>query len=1036
MLAVTVCVSLTGLYWGFRLATSPFLDVERKKLKTSIQSREPGPEFQKDAVEWFAEKSWVRDAKKHFRDKGSYLFCNNFDLNAGRTRIDVSPIAVLWRPESDEEEAPITLLADSAMLGSSGSLLSEDSEIGEVTEAQLAGNVIIRGPNNLLIRGHSFQLDRKSMKLWSSSRIDFQWETHQGFATSGIEIQLESDKPDGGLTDITGVGKMQLMGRVVCDISVPPERRGEKGIDLQVFAPNGFSYDVPLKQAVFRGRVANDLSRPLNEKEEVVVLRKNPLDPLERPDKLVCTELVLQLQEKIDATTGLPIEDELTLNVFRAWGRRIRLTSPENDLELHANRLRYFVEDRRLEIEMVASGSIVSELKIRKETTSLVLPPTQSGDTPQIVVLHSADDTIQRVECSVPESLYNTPQGRGRLTSVRAAKPSEESINKNAFDLRAEWGKSLLIQLAPDETTRIVRLDGKARVVETVRKFGLAADTIAVKLVEDKTPPATTQIDGPVKTVSVARPVDDSSLTSFDFSKLTPEIMTAVGNVALKSEEGNGRLREKLTVEFTSQTPESNGTPESNDPSADRSLTNRLTDDEGNRGSVTFGADTLKASVVIGDKRKMSFRDVWLNGAVSIARKSDKPAEDFVASGNQLYASGGLANQHEIQLFGDPAKVISSSGELEGQQIDLNEVGQNAKVVGSGSITFQTDKGFSFDGDEAKDSEKLETPIPIDIYWTDHMVFRKKSAKFVGNIRVSMIDETGQKLSLQCAGLTVYFNEDVALGSRDGQGSFETYAARQSSEKKQAGRIERIECHSKVTVTIDQQSDGVPSGRLYAVFADLDVNLMNGDFNAIGPGIIESVTPDKKGQLQGTPPVTARANAAAQTTETAFVYMQVEFIGELIGNLERKEAKLSQNVVAVVTPARRVDEKIDLQIVSTENLPVRAGILRAETLSISSVESPTDRQKVSYAIVARDNASLESQRISARADTINYDSSKEQFIMRADGNGKVTVVHRSGGRGKFNRFNGKRFEYYGRTNDLRGDGINGLDVSNFQTGSD
>lgn len=1021
-LAATVCVSLTGLYWGFRLATSPFLDVDRIQTKVSSQPSKPAPEFQQDAIEWFAEKSWVRNAKKHFRDQDSYLFCNNFDLGPDRRRVDVSPIAVLWRPDSDEEAVPITLLADSAMLGSSGRLLSEDSDMGEITKAKLSGNVILRGPDNLLIRGHSFQLDRKSMKLWSGSRIDFQWQNHVGSASSGIEIQLEADTIDGGLTDVTGVSKMQLLGKVVCDISMPPKHRGEEGIDLRIQAPYGFLYDVPLKTARFLGRRTTDLSLPLVEKEEVVVLRKTASG---KPDKLVCPELVIELRAETDPDTGLAIEDKLEENIIRVWGRKIYLESPENKLQLIANRMRYFVHERRIEIEMTATGSIVSELRIQQDTSNLSLPPTQPGDTPQIQVLHDAGGDIQRIECSVPESLRDTKAGRGRITYRQAAKPSDNSVNKNAIALSAEWGKSLLMQLAPDGISRIVRLDGGARVAETVQTFGLAAETIAVKLVEVAADDQPENSATPVKTVSVSRPVAPATPAPFDFTKMAPKLLTAVGNVALKSAEGSGRLREKLTVEFQTATEDTDQPEKENpaeaakpkdDPLADRQL----------EGTVSFGADTLKAVLLTGDEKKIKLRDVWLNGDVNIQRKSDKPTEEFIASGDRLYASGGLGDQHEIRLFGEPARVVSPSGEVEGMQIDLSQVGQNAKVVGSGSITFETDK--------ALDGSQLSKPTPIDIYWTEHMFFRRDSAEFVGNIRVSMDDENGQKLTLQCAGLTVYFNEDVALGTRDDSGGFETYMANRSADKKQAGRVERIECHSKVTVTIDQQADGVPSGRHYAVFADLDVNLVTGDFNAIGPGLIESVTPDEKGQLQGTPPVTGRANSPAQTTETAFVYMQVEFIGKLIGNLERKEAMLSQNVVAIVTPARRVDEKIDLQIVSTKNLPVRAGILRAETLSISSVESPTDK-KTAFAIVARNNASLESQRISARADVINYDSSKEQFIMRADGSGKVKVVHRSGSSDNFNHFNGKRFEYYGRTNDLRGDGINGLDVSNFSTGA-
>ena len=81
-----------------------------------------------------------------------------------------------------------------------------------------------------------------------------------------------------------------------------------------------------------------------------------------------------------------------------------------------------------------------------------------------------------------------------------------------------------------------------------------------------------------------------------------------------------------------------------------------------------------------------------------------------------------------------------------------------------------------------------------------------------------------------------------------------------------------------------------------------------------------------------------------------------------------------------------------------------------------------------FSIVARTNARLESRSIAASADVITYDHAKEQFIIRADGDGNVTVHHRSGPDGRFNRFSGNRFEYYRRTNRLKAKEIDGLNL--------
>lgn len=1024
ILAVRACVALCGLFWVFRLATSPFLEVERKDVTNIGETKVVVQEWRQDAAKWFPENSWVVGAHNHFRDHGRYVFCNEFDLNQVDSQIEASPIAMLW--QTDEDSIPIRMVADSAALKSSEKLLSGNTSIGSITAARLSGNVVIRGPNNLWIKGHSFQFDQESMKLWSGSPIDFRWESHKGKATSGIEIQLIANGAQEKL-DVTNISNIQLLGIVTVEYSDPPARRGDSGIDLKIRAPNGFRYNVLEKQAKFMGRSGMVASQPITPSDAVIVLRKTPKGGA---DHLLCPELVIQLAEEIDTETGKTLVGKLKPLMIRAWGRQVKVESPENELILLANDIRYYLDARKLEVETQSKNGRDDLLRIKQKDSLLTLPPTQHGDPAQIQVLHMPDGTIQRAEFTVPPS-QRAPNSRpGRITGKAPSGKLNKSKEDKLLALTAEWGESLLVQLAPDGVSRIVKLDGGARVAEDSLNFGLTAQTIAMKILgtEDPSEAADTSSDV-VKTVSVSSIVKpdvkklEADGPEFDFSNLTPDVLTAVGDVMLDSSMGTGRLRDRLTVEFTPvdfETADTAGDGNGKEPSPESGALDRK---PAPGDSVSFDADTLKAEVRISPDRKMSFHELWLTGDVEVERKSLKVDEAFKAYGNQLHAANGLRDQAEIQLFGDPARVVSSTGKLEGTRIDLKEVGQQADVKGSGSIRFVSPKGL--------DGKKLTKPMPIDIYWSDRMEVRDKVANFVGNIRVSMVDENSQTVEVTCTGLTVHLSEKVALGARDDADGFAAFSADGTSGKKNAG-IESIEFHDKVLVTINQQTDGIPSGRHTATFADLVVNMKSGDFHAIGPGVIESISPDKEGTLQGAPPVTARANSPAQTTETAFVFMQVEFIGELKGNMNRKEAELTQNVVAMVTPARHVDEEVDLQIVSTDDLPERAGILRAEILNISSIEQPGLGPKddtISFSMIARNNARLESRDITARADEIVYDHAKQQFIMKAEGEGRVSVNHRSGRRGKFNSFNGKRCEYYRRTHELKGDRIGGFEFS-------
>lgn len=1004
--ASVVCVLLVGVYWLYRSSTAAFLEVERNAPREISQPKVSVAEFKRDAAMWFPEKSWVTQAGKHFRHEGRYLFCNRFDLNAARSRIDASPIAILWR--SEEEDTPIRLTADSARLSSDSKLLSENTELGEITSADLRGNVIIRGPDNLLIKGHSFRLDQESMKLWSGEPVSFQWQTHSGTAHSGVEIQLVAENDDSGLMAVSGVRRIQLMGLVHCNVVIPPERRGEEDIRLQIIAPNGFDYDVDFKTARFSGSPTSDPNRQLDVDKDVLV--KRLLAP-KTYDALLCPELVMQFRDRLD-DNGVP-DGQLQLNVVQAWGRKIYFASPTNGLKMVANRLWYYVEERRLEIETAAVHGREDLLRIRQNGTDLTLPPTESGDDPQISVLHDAEGTVQKVTLKVPASRRQAGQRLGSIISTGPLPDSSED-SPEPMRLSVEWGEALTMQLAPDGRTRIVRLTGGARVAEQERDFALTARQVAMRLLGED----------PNQTTSTLKPLpEDRPATSpesdFDLGRMVPQVLVAMGDVELESAEGSGKLREKLTVNFEQLDRDVVSRDDDEDNpfrlASDSEQTDEPTD------TFTFASNTLNARVRIGANRKLQFRDLWLNGDVEIQRVSDDTESRFTATGNQLVASEGLADERTIQLFGDPARVIRPNGQsqLEGTRIDLKDVSRRATVVGNGSIRFMTDKGI--------DGRLLPEPAPIDIYWSDHMEFRDRSANFVGNIRVTMAEAGAQTVELKCAGLTVHFADDVSLGSRDDDGGFSTFTTSDTGDGRN-GRIERIECHNTVTVKIEQFVDGVLNARHFATFADLDANLQTGLFSAVGPGTLESVSPDKDGQLQGAPPVTARANAAAQTTQTAFVYMQVDFIGRLSGNLHHREAELTHNVVALVTPAWRVDERVDLQVVSIDKLPTRAGILRAHRLTIDGLDR-SDSGQTAFSLVARQNARLESRNLTAHADIIVYDHAKQQFIIQAEGDGRVAVSHRTGPEGKFNRLHGKRFEYYRRTKELRSDRINGLDVT-------
>ena len=1020
--SISAAAALFGLYLVVRVISVQFLDVERTRHEFTQQKTDFLPGYQQDAERWFPGFPWVATASNHFRDNGQFLLCNSLDLMSDGKSVVAKPIAMLWRsnPE-DKDEVPVTLVAESAQLNRSVKFLDTNSSLGRITSGTIYGRVRIDGPRGLRITGDLFNLSEDSMMLWSNNRVDFVWEGHTGYSTKGVEIHLHSSgTADAGLTSVTDISKVKLLGTVVCNVSMPGRSKGDNAVDVKIQAPGGFSFDVPMKTAKFSGLPRGNSAESLKARDEVWI-RQTSSDG--NTDHLVCPELKLQFRNEISTVDGSPIEGSMQLEHVIAWGRRVVFLSAKNDLRLYANQLQYFLDERRIDIRNTGTTGDLQQVVVKRADTTL--------EVPHIQIRHDKDGALERVECNGAGSINSVfePPSTADATDSATEAAMADQMNQ-PLNLNATWFKSMVVQMAPDGLTRMMKLEGNASVAEEIQNFRLSGETIAMRLFSG---PADEQKIGDKDKAN-----SDASLSAaeFDFANLQPELLTAVGNVSLSSPQGDGVLRDKLTVRFenaeaVADTRDDNPirTVSASDSTNPFSKKASAGADDSEKQLISFVSDTLEAVVKVGEKNSMQFQDLWLKGDVEVIRQALDDSEGFTAKGNQLYAKNGLKSQREIQLFGDPARVMRDTGNLEGPRIDFRELDGMALVPGNGRIRFVTDKTL--------DGKPLAKPMPIDIYWSEHMHFQKRSADFVGNIRVVMDDGVSQSVEILCAGLTVHFAKEIALGPKEQDGSFATILKDSDRSGNGSavgnGQIERIECHSKVTVKIAQTLDGVASGRYDVVVADLVVNLQSGDFSATGPGRLESVSPDKEGKLQGTSPAVARANSPAQTSETAFVYTQTEFIGELTGNLQRREARLSQNVVALVAPVRRVDEKIDIRNVPVEDLPENAGILKSEYLTISGIDESEDSPQ-SFALVARQNAGLWSRSISAGADVITYDHSKQQFIMRADGDGQVTVNHRAGSGNRFNQFNGNRFEYYRRTNQLKGDRIRGLDYTRQGSG--
>jgi lipopolysaccharide export system protein LptA len=1018
---VLVGIGLIGVYLGYSMLTSPWLKVERKKsaVVKSSAPQEQSQVFAEQAQIWFREDPWVQTAKARFRNGDNLLYFMKHSLDNNDRSISISPVAFLWHQE--DGEIPITATARSAQLDSSSEFNFQQAKFGRIVSGFLSGDVRITGPDGLRIEGSTFQISEDAMKIWTSQPVKFAWGTHSGRAESGAEIELLSSEKSSksGLMAVTDVQRIRLLGRIHCNLMFADEDSEREPVQLTVSAANGFDYFVPTKEATFSGFTD---ARETNLDNQVLIERPTATGSL---DRLYCSQLRLQFHPRIKAgSTRTKPTRQLQLARIIAEGQPVEFHTYKNGQEqIYANMgtLKYHLEERMMELidRVVAATGRRHLVEVHQGETRLT--------TGHMLIAMNEKNDVHTVEC----------RGEGRIGPSSRFKKSE-GPQKDVMG--ATWTNSMLLRRGDEQR---ITLNGGARVVQASTNdsgklqadLSLSGDTI--EMLFESIAAATSD------SIESLEPQLKTPTTSLDMSTLQPRLLVATGRVDMVSQDLTGHAREKLTVKFqkTAGAASAEAAPADANPLKTVSQSQQKPADR-LIGKTKFSSDTVEATVRLPDSSQPEFQDVWLKGGVEIIHKGSgkDPAaneeRNFTANGNMLYAKGGFQGDTEISLFGDPATLVNSTRLIEGQRIDLSQLKaatkksqREARVEGSGRIRFVVNTGLN--------GKPLAKPSPLDIYWGDHMSFSGRTAHFVGNIRAVMNNEMDHDVELTCAGLKVHFTEDVAVESSGKDDEFRL--SEPTDSKSPVAGIEKIECESRVVVDIDMMEEGVVIAHHHAEFADLVFNQITGEFYATGPGSVESVQPDKgTRKLAVSNRTVAKSNTPAKTSEVAYYFIRADFIGEMSGNRDKQFIRLKQHIRGIFGPVSRLTDRLKIDGLSTDELPENTGALECENLSISVVPGPEANPNTSFSLVAESNSTgrnigtrspcrFESKLFAGLADKIQYDHSKQQFILRADEGRQATVSYYPDG-GKRQVLNGPLFEYYSDRNYLKGQ-ISGVQSS-------
>jgi len=1011
---ILVGIALVTLYFGYSQLTAPWLKIEQKQQRMTVSSSAPenSPDFRERAEMWFKEDPWVKNANARFGGGSRFMYFQNHELFNDDRSIKVDPIAMLW--DEDKSDVPYTLTATSAQLDAATKFRLGTNEFGPISSGQLLGDVRITGPDGLRIEGRTFSVSDNALKVTTSQPVKFWWGEHSGIAQSGAEIDLLSsgDVKKKGLMSITDVKQIRLLGRVECDLFFPDKDGRGEAVKLKINAAGGFDFLVATHQATFRG-VTN---RKVLRDNQVLVERPTISGGL---DQLFCSTLTLQFQPAVrEAGTGQKRSTKLQLASIYAEGSRVIFWSPEQEVTATMSWLKYDIADRVMKLSGGHSLSTGRPKPVQIHQKRSMLTATL------VVAAHDVHNEIHTIECAGP----------GRIEPSDLPSAATPAENEGSFD--AEWTDSLIIRQSPEQK---VTLKGMAKISrantnEAEQGMSLSGDLIEMT----GTQVSDTQVSDTATPPS--RRHGSGEKSGMDLSRISPKELTAAGNVVMTHKGVTGHILKKLTVNFVENAPGS----DSADKTRMVSQSKNRTDPSEAQGTTEFFCDTARASINFmrgADRRASgSWSDLWLFGKVKIEHNGVRKDSDFAAAGNALSAKSGFSEFGEISLFGDPAEARLATRRIEGPRIELRErlngtkgVEREASVVGSGSLRFMNEKGL--------DGKTLQKPARVEVYWTDSMTYSDRTASFIGNIRAVMTNNVDHKVELTCASMKIHFIQDMQFQPENRQKNALKAASALTDEEN--GPIERIECNSKVVVDIHQMKNGVFESRNHAEFSDLTVNMVTGAFDATGSGssgIIESTHPNSKDTPRTTPRAVARANTPVSTPTDAFVFVQARFIGSIEGNFKQRFVQLKQHVRGVFGPVRQMGDRIVLDGLNINELPPNTGSMRCENLSFSQIESGDTQGAAQFSMVAESNPSdgadgthapchLESNEISGDADRITYDSSKQQFILRADKGRQATVSYRRTPGAAPETLSGQQFEYYRDRNQLRASEITGVQTA-------
>lgn len=1014
-------IALAAAGTGYALVIGPLAQpADDQPLPAPVQAAGLPKVFEEVASDHLADADWTQQAKWQLRRGASTIFLYDRiepDPDDGR-RVRLLPFAMLHRDPTDPDRPPHVVRCAAARLEFENdcTALLHGGDPGRIVGGSLEGDVIIRGPQNLEMVGHNFELTDESLYSdfpvrFSFGSLDQPLESDSDDPQPPVRIDGRADKmqvafhvapsPDdsllsqdlpriGGFREIWLRRNVELTIRRGADPDDPESQ--PEAVSLASDGRLEYLVDERVLRIEDNVRLAHPGQQELAQWPRDGVM---PVDGISTGDRLEnCDRISLVLGNKdvADASAEPRTYGNLSLDLqaigVRATGQPLRIRATDSGTLAEARELTYDIAART--VALLGAAPVTSPEDGEPETDATfdvrLRQPGREMYCRQIVA--TLDDA-------------------NRLAQTQAAGGGVFRVledDSNAEQIRAEWHDGLLLVPQADGSQQLT-VQGAVQLREYAREITIGAEKLTADIAGDRVVGRALPGKGRglATTPGSARPTGSSSPGGLERLKAIRAEGTGGSPVTLLSPRVQVRtesLQATIVPGTLGSLGDEGGAESAASLFAGQSEDSAASDDDV-RPVVAVADQILVALVAEGER--VDLRSLQAVGRVKIMQAGDAAADpsdpraavagDLVVSGESAAVLSQGGSRQVLTLAGTPARIEMGPMRFRSPQLTVDRIaGRVSSPGGSATIPVRTaiaGESSQKPSDEDDNSDSATDARPLNVDWSERMVFDGRTIELHRGVKARQ-GET----EVRCGLLTIELNRalDLTAAKLDTEGL----------------DYERVTCRDDVRLTGKEWHQTELLTLRKARAGEIVFDRASGEMTADGPGELLQWSRDRHAVLAPAPQ--AAANTSRSADEGRWRFVRLTFDGRAVGHADREWIRLDRKIELLHTYVDRPlqsatpDEVFDAATVPTEAFYLKCDRLSANLTDYARDATPTQSggsplggRAVQVQTIG--HVQLEGRQFQAESDRLTFDQSTGDFFLHSEGDRHATVwiQHRPGG---------------------------------------